>query len=120
MRQPSRIQRNYLPAAQQSAYDLLVSAIENKMAVSARYEGKYREFCPHVIGFKNGVAQLLGYQFAGESSSGLKPEGSAENWRCMKLEKLTEVRMLQSGWHTASNHGRPQTCVDEIDAEVAY
>jgi hypothetical protein len=75
--------------------------------------------CPHVLGVnKYGRPQALFYQFAGESSSGLAPMGSGENWRCLPIEGLTAVSVQHGDWFTAPNHSRPQTCVDRIDVEV--
>ena len=61
--------------------------------------------------------KALFYQFAGQSSSGLEPDGSPENWRCVFVEQLQNVQITDAEWHTAPNHSRPQTCVDEIVAE---
>jgi hypothetical protein len=34
------------------------------------------------------------HQYGGESESGLKPIGSADNWRCVALDKLRSVEVL--------------------------
>lgn len=98
-------------------YDLLRHAIENKLQVVCDYSGHRREMCPHVLGRKNGRQRILGYQFAGGSGSGLPPDGE---WRCMVINSMSNVQVREGEWHTGSNHTRPQTCVEEIDAEVAY
>jgi hypothetical protein len=46
----------------------------------------------------------------------LKPSGSPDNWRCIALEKLTDVKILEGAWRTAPNHSRPASCV--VDADV--
>jgi hypothetical protein len=77
--------------------------------------------CPHVIGKKNGRAQALLYQFAGGSSSGLQPNSSPANWRCLRVDELSDVSIKKSAgeWHTASNYSAAaQKCVDEIEAMV--
>lgn len=76
--------------------------------------------CPHVLGWKNGREQALFYQFGGDSSRGLDPDGSPKNWRCLFLDELTILEVREGSWRTAPNHSRPQVCVDEIAAEVAY
>lgn len=101
-------------------YALIRQAILDKDIIIATYNGHRREFCPHVLGRKNGVAHVLGYQFAGESSSGLEPNGSPHNWRCMEVRKLRNVTVQKGNWHSAPNHGQPQSCVDVIDVEVSY
>ena len=39
--------------------------------------------------------------------------------RCIVLEKLERVKLLENRWHTAANHSRPASCVvnADIDAE---
>jgi hypothetical protein len=103
------------------AYAIIKQAIQTRSSVSAIYSGRYREMTPHVLGSKNGRRQALCYQYAGESTSGpLGPVGSPENWRCVNVEKLSDVRLISGVFHTAPDHTRPQTCVDEIDAVVLY
>ena len=101
-------------------YMIIREAILNKHLIVANYDGYERHMCPHVLGVKNGKFQALFYQFGGGSRSGLGPEGSPENWRCITLSKLTNVSSYEGAWHTAPNHSRPQTCVGRIDVEVTY
>lgn len=104
-----------------SVYDIVRDAILNKKIVTATYRGRKRIMCPHTLGTKRGRPQALFYQFAGESSSGIGPDGDPENWRCMFLDELSDVDSIaDGGWHTAPNHSRPQTCVDTIDVEVSF
>jgi hypothetical protein len=56
------------------------------------------------------------YQYGGESQSGLKPAGSPDNWRCIALDKLASVELLNGPWRTAPNHSRPASCI--VDADV--
>jgi hypothetical protein len=44
--------------------------------------------------------------------------GSPENWRCIVLEKLRSVKLLDDSWTTAPNHSRPATCVVEADIDA--
>jgi hypothetical protein len=99
---------------------MIRQAIIDKDVVVASYRGYIREMCPHVIGTKSGHTQALLYQFAGQSKSGLKPDGSAGNWRCLRIDELSGVAIKKSagGWHTASNYSTMQTCVDKIDIKV--
>ena len=105
-----------------SVYQIVKDAILNKKTVIASYRDKTRYMCPHVLGTKRGRQQALFYQFAGESSSRLGPDGDPENWRCMFLDELSNVSSADAKgeWHTAPNHSRPQTCVDQIDVEVKF
>jgi hypothetical protein len=102
-------------------YRLVWAAVANKHPIGARYHGFPRLFCPHRLGRnKDGELRVLCYQYGGESESGLEEAGSPANWRCIVLEKLRQVNLLQDdGWYTAPNHSRPASCVvkAEIDAE---
>ena len=99
---------------------MIREAILNRDVVVASYHGYVREMCPQVIGKKNGRAQALLYQFAGGSSSGLQLDGSPANWRCLRVDELSDVSIKKSaGWHTASNYSAAaQHCVDEIELKV--
>ena|ERR1700730_2010453 len=100
-------------------YTLIRQAIIDKNVVIADYHGHVREMCPHVIGKKKDRAHAFLYQFAGGSSGGLKPDGSPANWRCLRVDELSQVSVRESGkWHTASNYSEVQSCVDEIDVKV--
>lgn len=103
-----------------SAYSTIRAAIQNKTNISATYQGHRRELSPHVIGTKSGRKQTLSYQFGGTSSTGLGPLGSADNWRCMEIDDMQDVRPMDGPWHTAPTHSQPQTCVDSIDVEVVH
>jgi len=103
-----------------NTYNQIREAIISKKQVKAVYNDHYREMCPHVIGKKNEREQALFYQFAGTSSQGLDYSGSSKNWRCIPIEGLSQVKIVDGVWHTAPNHSRPQTCVDEIDVEVSF
>ena len=98
-------------------YRLVWTAVDSKQSLEAHYRGRRRLFCPHRLGRnRNGQVRVLCYQFGGESESGLQPAGSEANWRCMVLEKLSNVKILDASWHTAPNHSRPASCV--IDADI--
>ncbi|MDQ2711494.1 MAG: hypothetical protein M3Y24_04535 [Acidobacteriota bacterium] len=112
--QPSRIQTLEEIAA------LVTGAVFLHKPISAIYNDCRRSLCPHILGKKKGgTLQVLCYQYAGESVSGLKRFGSADNWRCIAVAKLREVRLLDERWVSAENHSRPQTCIEEVlfDAE---
>ena len=101
-------------------YSVVRDAVISKKQITATYKGYRREMCPHVFGTKRGRQQALFYQFAGESKTGLEPDGSPNNWRCIFLDELEGVASREGDWHSAPNHSRPQTCVDNIDVEVQF
>ena len=98
-------------------YRVIWEAIAGKRPVRAIYKERPRVFCPHRLGRNRlGEMRVLCYQTGGESESGLAPMGSADNWRCIVLEKLRAVEMTDGSWVTAPNHSRPTHCV--IDADI--
>ena len=104
-------------AQQKDVYRMVRAAVESRRPISAVYHNRHRLFCPHRLGRnKEGQLRVLCYQYGGESESGLKPAGSADNWRCIALDKLRSVELLDGRWRTASNHSRPASCI--IDADV--
>ena len=62
--------------------------------------------------------RVLCYQYSGGSQSGLGISGSPANWRCLVLEKLSNVKLLDEWWRTAPNHSRPASCVVEADVDA--
>jgi hypothetical protein len=98
-------------------YRLIWTAVANRQPIGAVYKDRPRLFCPHRLG-RNRSKQLrvLCYQYGGESQSGLASMGSPANWRCVVLEKLRKVELLDGVWRTAPNHSRPASCV--IDADI--
>jgi hypothetical protein len=99
-------------------YEVLRLAAARRQAVTAIYDGLPRLLCPHVLGRKSGRLQALFYQFGGGSNTGLPvtPEGMGD-WRCLAVEKLSQVELRADGWHTEPRLRR-QTCVDEVDFDV--
>jgi len=98
-------------------YRLVWTAVAGKRPIEARYHGRHRLFCPHRLGRnQKGELRVLCYQYGGESERGLQPAGSPANWRCIALEKLSTVKLLEDTWRRAPNHSRPASCV--IDADI--
>jgi hypothetical protein len=64
-----------------------------------------------------GNQQMFCYQYGGDSKSGLHPKVGAGNWRCLALEKISSVEVLDAPWQTEPH--APQRCVEhiEVDAE---
>jgi hypothetical protein len=100
-------------------YQLVRTAVIGKRPMRAIYHGRDRWFCPHRLGWNHeGQIRVLCYQYGGGSGSGLQAAGSPANWRCIALERLSRVELLEGAWQTAPNHSRPQTCVAEVDVHV--
>lgn len=100
-------------------YRLVRTAVVSKRPIRAMYHGCDRLLCPHRLGRNHeGQIRVLCYQFGGKSGSELQAVGSPANWRCLVLEKLSRVELLEGAWHTAPNHSRPQTCVVEVEVDA--
>jgi len=100
-------------------YRLVRTVVVSKRPIRALYRRRERWFCPRRLGRnREGQARVLCYQYRGESVSGLQAAGSPANWRCVALEKLSGVELVEDTWHTAPNHSRPQTCVAEVDVDA--
>jgi len=95
------------------------AAIIHRRPIVAIYRGRKRLLCPHLLGWnRHRRLQVLCYQYGGDSESGLQPEGSSDNWRCMAVDNLSQVELLDGPWQTADNHSRPQTCTEEVELDV--
>jgi len=102
-----------------SNYELIRNAILGKQQVFAVYDTYRRELCPHAIGTKNGRQQALFYQFGGSGSKGPVTPGGLSNWRCIPIDGLSNITVQSGEWHTAANHSKAQTCIDNIDIEIS-
>src|ERR1700728_240456 len=101
-------------------YRTVREAVMARRPIAAVYHERRRLLCPHRLGRnKEGQFRVLCYQYGGESESGLKPAGSPDNWRCIAVDKLGSVELLDGRWRTAPNHSRPASCIidPDVDAE---
>jgi hypothetical protein len=95
------------------------AAIIHRCPIAALYRGRRRLLCPHLLGWnRHRRLQVLCYQYGGDSESGLKPADVADNWRCLAVENLCQVELLDGPWQTAENRSRPQNCTEEIELDV--
>jgi hypothetical protein len=99
-------------------YELLRVGAAGRQPVAAIYDGLPRLLCPHVLGRKSGQPHVFVYQFGGSSNSGLPMvlEGVG-GWRCLAVEKLSQVELRADAWHTEPRAPH-QTCVDEVDFDA--
>jgi hypothetical protein len=108
-------------AAEQSPeeiHGLVYASVVRRRPIAALYDGKRRLLCPHVLGYNRPDEwRVFCYQYGGETKRGPLATGGEGIWRCLALEKLSAVQLLDSLWQTAP-HAR-QRCVEhiEVDAE---
>jgi len=99
-------------------YALLRLAAARRQPVAAVYDDLPRLLCPHVLGRKSGRLHAFVYQFGGSSNSGLPMTSEGIGvWRCLAVEKLSQVEFRAEGWHTEPR-SRRQTCIDEVDFDI--
>jgi len=80
-------------------YQLVWTAVAKKWTIEAMYRGRHRLFCPHRLGLnRDGELRVLCYQYGGDSRTGLQPEGLPAHWRCIELERLSRVKLLEGGY----------------------
>jgi hypothetical protein len=105
--------------APEQAHAQIRAAIIHRQPIAALYRGRRGLLCPHLLGWSRcRRLQVLCYQYGGDSQSGLKPAGASDNWRCLTVENLSQVELLDGPWQTAENHSRPQTCIEEVELDV--
>ena len=98
---------------------LLRVAMGRRRSIAAVYDGRIRLRCPYRLGWnREGQRRVLCYQYGGARASGLDPRGARSNWRCVAVDKLSKIELLEDVWHTAANHSRPQTCMVEVEMEM--
>jgi hypothetical protein len=95
-------------------YELLLLAAARRQPVAAIYDGLPRLLCPHVLGRKAGQFHALVYQIGGKSKSLPVVLSDSGVWRCLAVEKLSQVEFRDDAWRSGPR-SRPQTCIDEID-----
>ena len=99
-------------------YELLRYAAAHRQPVAATYDRQPRLLCPNVGGRKSSRLHVFCYQFGGSSNSvePLAPEDRGI-WRCLAVEKLSQVELRNDTWHTESRSPQ-QTCIDEVDFDT--
>lgn len=95
---------------------LLETAIVGHKQVVGACQGQWREFCPHLLGTRDGRWRTLVWQFAGGSQHGLPPEG---DWRCFDISDMANLELRDGPWHRGWVTGRgEQRCVGVVQVAV--
>jgi hypothetical protein len=108
------------PADEQAineTYERLLHAATRRQPIAAVYNGLPRLLCPHVLGRKAGRLHALVYQIGGRSNSGRLTPSEAGVWRCLAVERLSQVEWRADAWRSGPRSSR-QTCIDEIDFDT--
>ncbi|WP_315830897.1 hypothetical protein [Bradyrhizobium prioriisuperbiae] len=98
------------------AYDLIRSAVLDHRCLTATYRRRVRHFSPHCLGRnKDGGFSVLGFQYAGQSSTVLPAGGE---WRCFAVSELTGIHINNDPWRTGSHAGSRSGCVKLVDVDA--
>jgi hypothetical protein len=98
-----------------SIYQQFAQAMAARKQILCEYDGHLRELCAIILGHSKGQEKALTFQFAGQSKSGLPPQGE---WRCLWLSKVSNVRLRDGAWHAGTRHSQPQGCVEDVDVDT--
>lgn len=105
--------------ARSTNYAFIRKALLNLDSLSAIYEGRPRLFSPHILGTTDEEERVLGYQYGGESASGLGPAGSQSNFRCYRISELTNLQLVAGTWRSPTDFGsHPGHCIHEVDVSA--
>jgi hypothetical protein len=97
-------------------YRLIWQAVRARKQITCIYGGRYREACPHILGYKKlGPEAVFVFQFGGDTASRLPPQG---DWRCLDLAGVTDVQVRAGRWHSGTRHTKTQTCIQFVDVDV--
>ena len=100
--------------------EIIKKAMDERKSISAYYDKFFRKLSPYELGTKKGKYQCLFYQYGGESSKGIINGKSSYNWRCLKIDKLERIQILDEPLQKPGivSHKRPSYCVDNIIKQI--
>ena len=90
--------REYPPA-----FAVLALALLQRRRVTARYLGRERVICPHVLGFSGNRAKLLAYQCGGSTTQGVLPADETRRWRSMFVDEVDQPVIAAGDFVSAAN-----------------
>jgi len=63
--------------------------------------------------------QILAYQFGGTSSKGLASAmDEQDRWRCLDIAQMQDIAVVAGPWHTGSNRGPGNYCIEITDLVI--
>jgi hypothetical protein len=97
-------------------WDLLEQAIAQRQTIKARYHGRDRLLCPHLLGWRNGRAKLLSYQLS--TGADTPTDDPRQQWRAMFVDELVDPLITDDPWLSAPNYTANATGIDVIEIAV--
>lgn len=106
-----------IPAQGEEIAQMFRAAIVTRTPLRVVYDGRGRVVCPQILGrSRDGHVRILCLQIAGESLMGLRED--RQDWRCLALEKCSQVEPGFGIWQTASSSPRLPNCISQVELEV--
>ena len=96
----------------------LRAQISLKKSIVFKYKGEEREGNPHTLGISNGEYALRIYQTAGDSESGLKKKGSAENFRFFYLKDIDIIEEQNTNFKPHPAYKENDEAFEKIDTQI--
>jgi hypothetical protein len=101
---------------------ILDAALRNRHPVMVSYHGRWRQICPHALGWKDHRPLLLGYQTGGHTTDGQLPADPHQRWRCLYVDEIDQVIAASpdSPWQSADNYNpaHPFPAIDTISVAI--
>jgi hypothetical protein len=89
--------------------ELIKQAIKQRQLIDFYYQGLHRIAEPHILGFSEGVLQVLVRQIRGKSSSNKLP-----GWRRMNLDDMSHLQILDETFSIQPSFYERHSSWDEI------
>jgi hypothetical protein len=97
-------------------YELFLSAMRTRQQIVCIYQDHRREICPILLGRTGLEEKSLVFQFAGDASDG--PIQAGGDWKCLKLNGVSDVVLRAGRWHAGSSHSSSQVCMKMVEYDV--
>jgi hypothetical protein len=104
-----------------SAWSVFADAIKKRAPVRFTYRGTQRVACPHKLGSdQSGRGKVLVCLGGGTRKGWLGRGGSADDWRCMFVDLVSNATIIEGDFVTPGNYksGAP-TCMAHVFLSVA-
>lgn len=99
-------------------WEVLRQAIAERKTLKARYHGRDRLLCPHLLGWRNGRAKLLSYQASPATTEHQLAANPRHRWRSMFVDELDELAITDDPWLTATNYTANAAGIDIVEVAV--
>ena len=92
-----------------TAFRLLSEAIIKRKPVTLNYAGARRQVYPHILGHTAREERALVFEHDGSKRN--KRDGE---WGCLRLSKVTDIKLQEAPWRAGKYPSATQRCVDKV------